>query len=113
MSKYPHPETIVPGGVSHNVTIQSLNVYLNRLMKMFDFAKKALGIWEDFTVFFYEANPDYQKVGSRPLNFADTGIWDDPEAYDATHAHCSKWGERRWATPGVIVDAQQVTTKLQ
>src|SRR6185436_5840531 len=25
MSKYPHPETIVPGGVSHTVTIQSFN----------------------------------------------------------------------------------------
>jgi hydrogenase large subunit len=27
MSKYPPPETIVPVGVSHNVTIQSFNVY--------------------------------------------------------------------------------------
>jgi hydrogenase large subunit len=113
MSKYPHPETIVPGGVSHNVTIQSFNIYLNRLMKMFDFAKKAIGVWEDITAFFYKANADYQRVGSRPLNFADTGIWDDPEAYDATYAHCSEWGERRWATPGVIIDGQQVTTKLQ
>jgi len=57
MSKYPHPETIVPGGVSHNVTLQSFNVYLNRLMKMFDIAKRAVGIWEDITEFFYDANP--------------------------------------------------------
>jgi len=40
------------------VTIQSCNVYLNRLMKIFDFTKKAIGIWEDITAFFYEANPD-------------------------------------------------------
>ncbi|GAC1435976.1 MAG: nickel-dependent hydrogenase large subunit [Terriglobales bacterium] len=113
MGKYPHPETIVPGGISHNVTIQSFNVYLNRLMKMFDFAKKAIGIWEDITDFFYEANAGYKMVGNRPLNFADTGIWDDPEAYDATYENCSDWGERRWATPGVIIDGKLVTSKLQ
>ena len=113
MSKYPHPETIVPGGVSHNVTIQSFNVYVNRLMKMFDFAKKAIGIWDDITEFFYDANPRYKEVGARPVNLADTGIWDDPFAYDATYANCDAWGERRWATPGVILDGKQVTTKLQ
>lgn len=113
MSKYPHPETIVPGGISHNVTIQSLNVYLNRLMKMFDFAKKTIGIWDDITEFFYESNPLYKQVGTRPMNFADTGIWDDPDAYDATYANCNQWGESRWATPGVILDGKLVTTKLQ
>jgi len=112
MSKYPHPETIVPGGVSHNVTLQSFNVYLNRLMKMFDIAKKAVGIWEDITQFFYDANPLYKKCGERPANLADLGIWDDPEAYDATYENSDKWGERRWATPGVILDGNLVTTKL-
>lgn len=113
MGKYPHPETIVPGGISHNVSVQSFNVYLNRLMKTFDFAKKAIGVWEDITAFFYEANPEYKKVGTRPLNFADTGIWDDPDAYDATYENCDAWGERRWATPGVIIDGELVTTRLQ
>ncbi|MCA1697350.1 MAG: nickel-dependent hydrogenase large subunit, partial [Actinobacteria bacterium] len=113
MSKYPHPETIVPGGVSHNVTISSFNIFLNRLMKMFDVAKKSIAIWEDITAFFYDANPEYKKVGARPLNFADTGIWDDPFAYDGTYENCDDWGERRWATPGVIIDGKQVTTKLR
>lgn len=113
MGKYPHPETIVPGGISHNVTIQSFNVYRNRLMKMFDHAKRAIGIWEEVTNFFYGANPEYKRVGARPLNFADSGIWDDPETYDATYQNCNAWGERRWATPGVIIDGKQVTTKLQ
>ena len=113
MSKYPHPETIVPGGVSHNVTISSFNIFLNRLMKMFDVAKKSIAIWEDITAFFYDADPMYKKVGSRPLNFADTGIWDDPYAYDGTYENCDDWGERRWATPGVIIDGKLVTTKLR
>ncbi|MDQ6801409.1 MAG: nickel-dependent hydrogenase large subunit [Acidobacteriota bacterium] len=113
MSKYPHPETIVPGGVSHNVTISSFNIFLNRLMKMFDVAKKSIAIWEDITTFFYDANPEYKKVGARPLNFADTGIWDDPYAYDGTYENCDDWGERRWATPGVIIDGKLVTSKLR
>lgn len=113
MSKYPHPETIVPGGVSHNVTISSFNIFLNRLMKMFDVAKKSIAIWEDITTFFYDADPEYKKVGARPLNFADTGIWDDPFAYDGTYENCDDWGERRWATPGVIINGELVTTKLR
>jgi hypothetical protein len=28
-----------------------------------------------------------------PHNIAQTGIWDDPEAYDATYANCNEWGE--------------------
>ena len=64
------------------MTIQSFNVYLNRLMKMFDFAKKTIGIWDDIADFFYDADP-CTRSGTRPLNFADTGIWDDPTAYDA------------------------------
>ncbi|MBA2319734.1 MAG: nickel-dependent hydrogenase large subunit [Deltaproteobacteria bacterium] len=113
MGKYPHPETIVPGGVSHNVSVQSFNVFLNRLMRLLDFTKRATGIWEDITEFFYEADPEYKKVGARPLNFADTGIWDDPDAYDATYENADEWGERRWATPGVIIGGKQVTTKLR
>jgi len=43
----------------------------------------------------------------------DTGIWDDPYAYDGTYANSTEWGDRRWATPGVIVDGQLVTTDLK
>jgi len=38
---------------------------------------------------------------------------DTAEAYDGTYANCNDWGERRWATPGVIVNGEVVTTKLQ
>ena len=113
MSKYPHPETIVPGGISHTVTITSFNEYYTRLAKLFDYSKKMVSIWDDITEFYYEANPEYKKVGSRPANLADPGIWDDPEAYDATYENCAEWGDRRWATPGIIVDGELVTTNLQ
>jgi hydrogenase large subunit len=71
-----------------------------------------VAIWDDLTEFFYAANPQYRQVGARPKNLMDAGIWDDPEAYDSSYANCDGWGERRWSTPGIIMDGQLVTTKL-
>ena len=112
-AKYPHPETTVPGGVSTTVSLHTLTEFYTRLQRFFDYSKKIVAIWDDLTEFFYAANPEYRKVGVRPKNLIDPGIWDDPDAYDATYAHCNEWGERRWSTPGVIIDGELVTTKLQ
>ncbi len=110
--KYPHPSTLVPGGVSTTISTSSFNEYYTQLGKIFDYCKMMATTWDDVVEFFYEANPAYEQVGARPSNLAQTGIWDDPEAYDATYANCNEWGERRWATPGVIIDGELVTTRL-
>lgn len=110
--KYPHPQTIVPGGMSTTVTVTVMNEIYQRLRKFFDYSKKAVGIWEDITAFFYGIDERYGQVGSRSATMVDTGIWDHPEAYDATYANAGEWGQRRWATPGAIVDGELVTTDL-
>ncbi|MGQ0764671.1 MAG: nickel-dependent hydrogenase large subunit, partial [Gemmatimonadota bacterium] len=110
--KYPHPQTIVPGGMSSTITLTVMNEMYVRMSQFFDYGKKIAGIWEDLTQFFYEANPDYKKVGARRANMIDTGIFDDPDAYDATYSGATEWGNRRWATPGAIVDGRLVTTDL-
>ena len=112
-AKYPHPETIVPGGVSTTISLQVFNEIYARLTQFFDYSKKAVAIWDDLTEFFYDANPLYRQVGTRPKNLIDLGVWDDPNAYDASYAHMSDWGEKRWSTPGVIRDGELVTTRLQ
>jgi len=112
-AKYPHPETVVPGGMSTTVSLSTFNEIYVRLQQFFDYGKKAVAFWDDLTEFFYEADERYKQLGTRPMNLIDPGIWDDPEAYDATYEHCNEWGERRWATPGVIVEGELVTTKLQ
>ena len=112
-AKFPHPQTMVPGGVSATVTISTFNELYLRLQEFFDYSKKCVGIYDDLCDFFYEANPRYKEVGRTPANLIDLGVWDDPEAYDASYENCNEWGERRWATPGVIVNGEQVTTKLQ
>jgi hydrogenase large subunit len=110
--KYPHPQTIVPGGMSSTITLTVMNEMLTRLVQFFDYAKKLATIWDDLTAFFYAANPAYRQVGARRANLIDSGIFDHHEAYDATYASAGAWGERRWATPGVIVNGELVTTDL-
>ncbi len=112
-AKYPHPETAIPGGMSTTVNVGIYNQMYAPLTQLLEYAKKVPAIWDDIHDFFYDVNPEYKKVGVRPANLIDPGIWDDPFAYDGSYANCNQWGERRWATPGVIIDGKQVTTKLQ
>lgn len=111
-AKYPHPETIVPGGMSTTVNLQVFNEVFNRLQRFFDYAKKVTAIWDDLTEFFYEADPRYRNLGVRPMSLIDTGVWDDPYAYDTTYAGASDWGEKRWATPGVMIDGEHKTSRF-
>jgi hydrogenase large subunit len=110
--KYPHPSTLVPGGVSTTITTSSFNEFYAQMGKIIDFSKVLPKIWDDLMDFFLEANPDYEQVGARQMTLAQTGIWDNSTVYDATYANCNQWGQARWSTPGIIVDGKLVTTKL-
>lgn len=110
--KYPHPQTVVPGGVSSTVSMQTLNEYHSLLSQVFDYAQRMLAVWNDIPEFFYDCDDRYRDVGARPMNLIDPGYWDDPNAYDASYANCDDWGRKRWSTPGVVIDGQLVTTKL-
>ena len=110
--KYPHPQTIVPGGMSSTITLTVMNEMFVRLAQFFDYSKKISSIWDDLTEFFYDANPQYKDVGRRRANMIDSGIFDHPDAYDATYKNADAWGNRRWATPGAIVDGELRTTDL-
>ncbi len=111
--KYPHPQTVVPGGISATVNISTFSEIYLRLQQFFDYSKRVVAIYDDIVDFFFDADPRYRDVGRTSANLIDCGQWDDPEAYDASYENCNEWGERRWATPGVIIDGKQVTTKLQ
>ena len=111
--KYPHPQSVVPGGIAATVTLSVMNEMYMRLQQFFDYSKKVVGIWDDIFDFFLEENPDYAKCGSRPATMIDSGVWDRPDVYDASYENMDKWGKARWATPGVLVDGKLVTTNLQ
>jgi hydrogenase large subunit len=110
--KFPHPSTIVPGGMSTTVTTSTFNEYYAQLGKILDWSKVICRIWDDLCDFFLEANPAYEQVGARPTSLVQTGIWDNSDVYDATYANCNQWGEKRWSSPAVIIEGKLVTTKL-
>jgi hydrogenase large subunit len=111
--KYPHPETIIPGGVTTTLTPTTFNEFYVKLSPFFDYAKKCIAIWDDVYDFMYECNPDYKHCGELPATMVDFGQWDHEDHYDATYANANEWGEQRWSTPGVVVDGKLVTTKLR
>ena len=110
--KYPHPQTIVPGGISAEIDPTDQNLTLLRVTKFFDYSRKVAAVWDDLADFFYAADPRFGDVGAGPRNFLDLGQWDDPYAYDGTFENAPAWGERRWSTPGVVVDGHLRTTDL-
>jgi Ni,Fe-hydrogenase I large subunit len=110
--KYPHPQTVVPGGVSSTVTLQTISEFHSRLSRIFDYAQKMMAIWDEIPEFFYDADARYKEVGARPVNLIDSGIWHHPNSYHATYARCYEWAQRRWSTPGVIIDGRLVTTEM-
>ncbi len=111
--KYPHPQTVVPGGVSTTIDPSDLNEIMLRVIQYFDYGRKTVGIWNDIVEFFYEVNPKYRDVGTRPKNMIEPGQWDDPYVYDSNFKNADDWGRARWAPAGVIVDGELVTTSLQ
>lgn len=111
--KYPHPETVIPGGMSLTITTTTFSEFYLKIKEFFDYSKKCVGIWDDIYDFFYECNPQFKECGAHPPTMVDCGQWDHEEYYDATYENCNKWGEKRWSTPGVVVDGKLLTTRLQ
>ena len=111
--KYPHPETIIPGGVTTTITTTTFSEFYLKTLQFFDYAKKCVGIWDDVYDFFYECDPAYKQCGALSPTMIDLGQWDHEDHYDATYANCNEWGEKRWSTPGVLVDGKLVTTRLR
>ena len=109
--KYPHPETIIPGGVTTTLSTTTFNEFYIRFSEFFDYSKKCVGIWDDIYDFFYDCNEKYMEVGKLEPTMVDFGQWDHEEYYDASYENCNEWGEKRWATPGAVVNGKLVTTR--
>jgi hydrogenase large subunit len=110
--KYPHPQTMIPAGVSSTIDVSDMNLMFLRIAKFPDYAQRVVAIWNDLVDFYFEADARYRDSGTGPLNFIDLGQWDDPLAYNARFENSAEWGERRWATPGVIANGSLLTTRL-
>lgn len=110
--KYPHSESIIPGGVSFTPTPETINQYAETLQTFVDYSARTIAIWDDVFAFMLEANPLYEEVGENNASMVDFGQWDHDQYYDASYKHCDLWGEKRWSTPGAIIDGRLMTTRL-
>jgi hydrogenase large subunit len=110
--KYPHSESICPGGVSFTLGTEQLDAFERRLESFIDYTKRCARIWDDVFDFFYACDPAFQEVGRAPANMIDFGQWDHEEYYDGTYENCDRWGEKRWSTPGAVIDGKLITTDL-
>jgi hydrogenase large subunit len=112
LGKYPHPSAVVPGGVGTEANKETFNQVLGRVNTLLDYAKKVAMVWDDLVDFFYDAEPRYRRVGELPGNLFTVGMWDDPEAYDASYTNSNDWGVHRMALPGVMINGELRTTRL-
>ena len=109
--KYPHPQTITPGGVSSTVDLTDFSLALLRVVKFFDYSRRVVAVWDDLTYFFYEANARYADVGRSPMNFLDPGLWENPLVLEV--AFGGNTGEHRFSKPAAIVDGVVQATDLR
>jgi hydrogenase large subunit len=110
--KYPHSESIVPGGVTLTLDVERLDAFLKKLAPFRDYAQRCARIWDDVFDFLTECEPAYRDLGRTNANLVDFGQWDHEEFYDATYQNCDLWGEKRRSTPGAVIGGELVTTKL-
>lgn len=110
--KYPHSESIVPGGVALSLTAEQLDAFMAKLEPFAFYARKAARIWDDVFDFLVDSEPRYRDLGRAPANMVDFGQWDHDEHYDGTYENCDAWGEKRWSTPGAVIDGALITTRL-
>lgn len=111
--KYPHPQTIVPGGVSSLMNTTNVHDYLVRLLSLVDPAKRAATTVVDLLDFLVERVPDLARVGQRAPDLIDTGQWDPLDGYDPSWQGLAERGRKRWAAPGVIVEGRLETDDLR
>ena len=110
--KYPHSESICPGGVSLSLDAEQLDAFATKLGPFADYAKRCARIWDDVFDFLYACDPAFYELGRAPANMVDFGQWDHEAYYDATYENCDAWGEKRWSTPGAVIDGELLTTRL-
>jgi hydrogenase large subunit len=110
--KYPHSESIVPGGVALSLSAEQLDAFLAKLEPFRDYALRCARIWDDVFDFLYSCEPRYRDLGRAPANLADFGQWDHDAFYDGSYENCDAWGEKRWSTPGAVIAGELVTTQL-
>ena len=112
VGSYPHPATLVPGGISVLMDEEKLHSVEADLASMVDWIKILIHVYDDLLNFFRQQRPAYDKVGERRANLICFGRYDDIDVYDGQFATMDEWSLARSIKPGVIIDGELRTTQL-
>ena len=110
--RHTHPSTIMPGGVTVDITHQTCTDYYVRLMRYIDYVKRSVPMHDDLYDFFLQELPGYDMVGYRDTDLICWGYFDDPDYVDYDYKTMTDWGRARYITPGVSFKGELVTTDL-
>ena len=110
--RYPHSESIVPGGVTINVDAEKLAQFKRVLRPFILYSQKTAALWDDIFDFMLGANPRYEELGLAAASMLDFGQWDHPDYYDGRYENCDRWGQQRWSTPAAVIDGKLACTRL-
>lgn len=112
VGNYPHPATLVPGGISVLMDEEKLRSVQKDLMAIVDWLKRLIHVYSDLMSFMREQRPDYERVGERPVNLICFGRYDDITKYDGQFATMDAWGSARAIPPGVVIAGELRTSAL-
>ena len=110
--RHTHPSTIMPGGVSADITSQTCTDYYVRLMRYVDYAKRTVPMHDDIYDFFLQELPGYDMVGYRETDLVCWGAFDDPDVLRYDYRDMTNWGRTRYVTPGLVLGGELITTDL-
>ena len=110
--RHTHPSTIMPGGVSADITHQTCTDYYVRLMRYIDYVKRSVPMHDDLYDFWLDALPGYDMVGYRDTDLVCWGAFDDPDFIDYDYKTMTDWGRKRGVTPGIAIKGELITTDL-
>ena len=110
--RHTHPSTIMPGGVSADITHQTCTDYYVRLMRYIEYVKRTVPMHDDLYDFFLQQLPGYDMVGYRDTDLVCWGCFDDPDYVDYSYKGMTEWGRHRYITPGLVFKGELITTDL-
>lgn len=110
--RHVHPSTLYAGGVGTVASVQLFTEYTARLMKYIEFMKRVIPMHDDLFNFFYDALPGYEHIGERRVLLGCWGGFQNPEYCNFEYRDLTRWGEKMYVTPGIIVDGKLVTTDM-
>ena len=112
VGNYPHPTTLVPGGIKVLLTEESFDEVLSLSRQLRPYIKRLMAVFDDLMTFYHELRPEYAECGARDTSLLSFGRYDSTDVYDGSYAHLDAWGMARSMPPGVIMGDGLRSTSL-